>query len=382
MIILKDTFREIRNSFGRFMSILMIVALGCGFFTGLKATRPDMILTASDYFTESRLMDLRLRSNIGVRSDEIAAVRAADNVEGAYAGYSKEVYYSYDDISVVLKAISLIENIDKDSPNYLNAPRLLEGRLPEKKNECAVEVKLSSPQSFKVGETLTLNDPDDLCTDSFEIVGIVISPLYIGFEREPASIGSGLVNSNIFLPESAFTCDYYTDLYVKLTGTEGLDPFSDEYSEAIERLGKPAVEAFEQSEQTRYEGLKASAQDKISAAETKIAQTEQLLTYDRPQLLALYQQALEAAVNLREQYKDSTSLIAKAAVASAEQKVEQLDMLLNDADGSVRAGFSEELSSAREQLAAGMEELKAFPDLRFYHETRFSQSDYTGYSDD
>ena len=130
MLILKDTLREIRRTFGRFMSILVIVALGCGFFTGLKATRPDMISTASDYFVENRLMDLRLRSNIGVRSDEIAAVRAADNVEGAYAGYSKEVCYNYNNTSVVLKALSLIENISEDSPNYLNKPEVVEGRLP------------------------------------------------------------------------------------------------------------------------------------------------------------------------------------------------------------------------------------------------------------
>ncbi len=389
MLILKDTLREIRRTFGRFMSILVIVALGCGFFTGLKATRPDMISTASDYFVENRLMDLRLRSNIGVRSDEIAAVRAADNVEGAYAGYSKEVCYNYNNTSVVLKALSLIENISEDSPNYLNKPEVVEGRLPENKNECAVEVKLSSPESFKIGETLTLTAPggdsaiyDTLCTDSFEIVGIVISPLYIGFEREAAAIGSGAVNSNIYIPESAFTCNYYTDLYVKLEGTDGLDSFSEEYSDAVERLGKPAIEAFEASEKKRYDSITTNAQGKITAAQDKITLTEQMLAYDRDQLMTVYQQALEAAVKLREEYKDSKSIIAKAAISSAEQKVDALDRLLNDKDGSVRAEYSEQLDDAREQMALAMEEVKHLPDLRFYHETRFSSGDYTGYRDD
>ncbi|MBQ1537368.1 MAG: ABC transporter permease [Ruminococcus sp.] len=389
MLILKDTFREIRRTFGRFMSILVIVALGCGFFTGLKATRPDMIVTASDYFVENRLMDLRLRSNIGVRSNEIAAVRSADNVEGAYAGYSKEVCYNYDNTSVVLKAISLIGNISEDSPNYLNKPELLEGRLPEKNNECAVEVKLSSPSSFKIGETLTLTSPggseaiyDTLCTDTFKIVGIVISPLYIGFEREAAAIGSGAVNSNIYIPEAAFTCNYYTDLYVKLKGTESLDPFSEGYRDTVKKLGKPAVEAFEASAAMRYESITASANGKIAAAQEKIAFAEQMLTYDRNRLMSLYEQALKAAVQIREEYGDSRNMIARAAVSSAEQKVEALDKLLNDKDGSVRAQYAEDLEDARAQMAAAMEELSALPPLRFYHEDRFSSNDYSGYRDD
>ena len=40
--ILKTTLREIRESLGRYMAILAIVALGVGFFTGLKVTKPDV----------------------------------------------------------------------------------------------------------------------------------------------------------------------------------------------------------------------------------------------------------------------------------------------------------------------------------------------------
>ena len=78
--LIKDALREIPRSFGRFMSMLLIILVGCGFFTGLRASRSDMILTAREYFEESRLMDLRLRSGIGIRSDEISAVRSAENV--------------------------------------------------------------------------------------------------------------------------------------------------------------------------------------------------------------------------------------------------------------------------------------------------------------
>ena len=45
----KSTFREIKSSLGRYLAILAIVALGVGFFSGLKVTRQAMIATAGNY---------------------------------------------------------------------------------------------------------------------------------------------------------------------------------------------------------------------------------------------------------------------------------------------------------------------------------------------
>ena len=42
---LKDIFREIGRTKSRFFSIFAIIALGAGFFAGLKATCPDMLAT-------------------------------------------------------------------------------------------------------------------------------------------------------------------------------------------------------------------------------------------------------------------------------------------------------------------------------------------------
>ena len=79
---LKDTIREIRRNFGRFLSLFLIVLLGCGFFSGIKATQPDMVDTAADYFEEYKLMDLKLTSDIGVRSSDVEAVKLAEHVQG------------------------------------------------------------------------------------------------------------------------------------------------------------------------------------------------------------------------------------------------------------------------------------------------------------
>lgn len=389
----KDALREIRRSFGRFMSVFLIIALGCGFFTGIKASCPDMILTASNYFEQSRLMDLRLRSNIGVKSKDIAAVRSAEGVEGACAGYSKEFYYNYDQRNVVLKAISINSNVESGGVNDLNVPVLQEGRLPTAKNECAVEVKIGAPDTFKIGEKITLKAPnssekvtDTLACDTFEIVGVVISPLYIGFERDHASIGSGSVNSNIFLPEESFVCDYYTDLYVRLEGMSGYEPFSEEYKKQTEKRGAAVEKAFEESVSQRYESMKNSAQQKTDYAQGEIETLESVLSTDVDSLSALHEKALAAAAELQKKYaqqeKSFQKVLIKSQLMQTNEKADMLAALIGDTDGSVREGYSEQLEQAKTELAAAKEQLENASELKFYNQTRFDLSDYEGYRDD
>ena len=49
----KDFYMEIRKSFGRFLSIFFIVAIGTAFFSGIRAAEPDMRLSGDAYFDKS-----------------------------------------------------------------------------------------------------------------------------------------------------------------------------------------------------------------------------------------------------------------------------------------------------------------------------------------
>ncbi len=368
---------------------MLMIALGCGFFTGLRAVAPAMMGAASDYVRESSLMDLRLRSNIGVKSDEIAAVRNAAGVKGAFAGYTKELCYK-NDKSIIIKAFSIPENISPDSVNFLNRPYVVEGRLPKTKNECAVELKLTSPKEFKVGAELALttsdpeNDPleNTLARDSFTIVGVVISPMFLGYERDSASVGDGVVNSNIYIPESDFVCDYYTDMFVTLDIPESLDPFSEEYKTAVAERGKDAARAFEESETARYDKLKENAQNKIDNAEGSISRAEEMLAAEPAELEERLEEARQLAEQTRKKYGGSKSIIAKAAVSRAELQVKTLESLLNDDSGEFRQSLEEELAAARTELEEGRAQLAAAPELRIYKDDRFSFSDYESFRAD
>lgn len=287
----RDILREIRRSLGRYFSIMLIVALGCGFFAGIKATMPDMVDSAKKYFAENRLMDYRLMSSIGIRSEDVEAVRKAEGVSGAAPGYAKDVFYNYDDKSCVLKVMSYSDTLSPDSKNYLNNPIVLEGRLPEKSGECVVEKKISSPSTFEVGNTLKLEsayENEDIFstfkTDTYKIVGIITSPLYIGYDRDATDVGSGEVLSYIMVPETDFVAYYYTEIFVKLDGLEDMEPFSDEYKDAVKEKKKHAYEAFKNSVYERYEVLRSRGERDISVIEKNVALLETALAMPASQL--------------------------------------------------------------------------------------------------
>lgn len=395
--LLKDTFREIRRSFGRFLSVLLIVALGCGFFSGIKATMPDMVDTASEYFDENRLMDLKLTSTIGVRSSDVEAVKKAENVRGAHAAYSKDVFYFYQNQNIVLKCISFNSSLDDSSPNLMNKINVLEGRLPENDGECAVEVKISSPDTFKLGSRLIFTDPDDtkeltktLENDTFEIVGIVTSPLYIGYERDATNVGNGTIVSNVFLREEEFITSYYTEMFVDLEGLDEADPFSEEYRESVERQGAAAQAAFEESVSQRFETMRTQAQDKIKAAQNTADMLGELVNMDYPQLVESFPEWKRKAAQARDHYEREVlegrgTLLEKAAMLKAEKALSIARELLEDGGttGAAHEKYSAELETAYKDIKEAEKQLEETADPGIYCFNRFEASnDYSSFESD
>ncbi|MCD7772785.1 MAG: ABC transporter permease [Ruminococcus sp.] len=365
------------------MSILVIVMLGSGFFTGLKATMPDMIDTAAEYFEENNLADLTLKSSYGVKYEDIEALKELDDIKGVMAGYSKDVYYSYEGNNLVLKAISYNDNPSVSDKNVLNKLVVSEGRLPENSGECVVEQKLSSPDTFEVGETITLSEPDEskslsesLKTDEYEIVGIVSSPMYIGYERDKTTVGSGTVDSNIFILEDDFVSDYYTEVYLRIEGTDEYEPFSDEYKSYVEEKSEAITEAFERSVNERYSVLLADAEADIESAESEAEEYEALLNSD-------YDTLVQTVDNLQAQLSVLDSDSAEySAVSEAYAKASTLLEAIRSNDEVVLSEMGNELVTAQLQIASAKQELSEMAEPVVVSYDRFDSSDYSSYSSD
>lgn len=392
----KDTAREIKRSFGRFMAVFLIVMLGCGFFAGIKATMPDMVDMAEDYFNENALMDMKLVSNIGIKSKDVEAVKKASHVSGAMAAYSKDVFYLYENRNIVLKMMSYNDRLAEDSDNDLNRLSLSEGRMPQTPGECLVEKCLGSPDTFKIGNKITVTEPDKnkdlsetLRHSTYKIVGIVNSPLYIGYERDVSSVGTGTVNSNVYLPESEFCADYYSELYITFDNCRGLDPFSDEYRNTVKKTSKDAIAVFKKSIDEKYDDLTSKAQTKLESAQSSIDKLRSVTDADDEALLELRNDLIAQIKDTSPKYKRAadkglnTQYLYKSLMEKAEDHIDIIDELRADEDGSAHEKYKAQLADAQAQLEQSKADLAEFSKHDIYHFDRFEAStDYNAFQGD
>ncbi|MBQ2760063.1 MAG: FtsX-like permease family protein [Clostridia bacterium] len=288
--LIKDTLRAIRNNFSRFVSIMLIVALGAAFFVGIKATPKDMFSTAEEYFSEYNLLDLRVQSVAGLTDSDVEAINGIDGIDyvsgqkfiDALVTVNGSIETDIDGTQISTRAYSISP---ADIANYLNGVNdgayinrveLIEGRYPTAVNECLVDAsELSTPESYTLGSTITLqaeggDAPSELSTSQFTIVGIIRSPYYLSFERGNTNIGSGKIGTFIIIPEEAFTTDYYSEIYIKIAGSDSYDPYSQEYLDFVSSYAQKIEAISGRQINKRLTVLKPELENKIAEAEKKI----------------------------------------------------------------------------------------------------------------
>lgn len=270
--LLKSSLREIKSSFGRYIAILGIVALGVGFFSGLMVSEEAMLKTGDTYLNEQNFYDFRLMSTLGFDDDDVTALRDASGVTAADGAYQVDALVNDGGDE---EKVGRFHSITAD----VNKLALKEGRLPENDNECVVDSSFYAGSS--IGDTVTVVDNnekdtlDALSQHEMKIVGVVESPLYMRVGRYSSEIGSGEVEAIYYVPESVFTSEYYTEMYVSVN-TEG-EIYSDAYDASIDDAEPTITKAAEDSVDGRYQEIvneindgRKQAQDGLDQANTAL----------------------------------------------------------------------------------------------------------------
>lgn len=263
----KDFWREIKHTKSRFFSIMILVALSVAFLSGLKATAPDMKQTGDNYLDSLHLADIQVLSTLGLTEDDIDALRAQDGIENAEGEYVIDAFADSGSAEAVVKVLSLSEA-------GINDVLLREGRLPARADECVVEENMLELLDISIGDTITL-EPDSklddaLAGEEYTVVGTIRSPVYIAVERGTSTIGSGTVKAYLYLPREAFTLDYYTAAYARVSGAAEMTAFYDEYDDYIDSV-IDALEPFgDERAALRHDSLVAEATEKLDDAQREL----------------------------------------------------------------------------------------------------------------
>ena len=334
---------------GRFVSIFFIVALGVAFYSGIRASEPSMRITADQYFDDSELMDLKVMGTMGLTKADIKAIGKVSGIEAVEGGYSKDVLCPVGDNEKVVHMLSMQKNFNQVS--------VVKGRLPEKAGECLVDEDFLSYTDLKVGDTVAFHSgdgealTDSLVTDTYKIVGIGNSPLYISFGRGSSTIGNGEISGFVVVDKASFDMDVYTEAYVKVSGAEEKTAFTDEYNN-LSDAAKEAVSAIEEERcAARKQEIVDEANEKLADSEKTVNEKSQELENAKKELESGKSKAAEELEKAKQQLTDG-----EAELADAKQQIADGETQLADAKAQLNEKQAQ-LSSAEAEYESGKAQL-------------------------
>lgn len=331
----KSTFREIKQSFGRFAAILAIVALGVGLFAGLKISQTAMIKTVTEYFKETDFYDYRLMSTVGFSKEDVEVFRQQEDVKAAEGSVSFDILCSESrGNEKVLKAYSL--------PEEVNRITVVEGRLPEAENECVVDANLYG--NSMIGKKIKLseqNDEGDLehfTYREYEVTGLVKSPLYIQFERGTTSLGSGKVAGFMYLMPGGFETDDYTEIYVKFADEFPL--YSEEYEDYLDEKNATWESLTQEVTEARYKTVVGDAKKELEDGKTELAEKKADAQKELTEAKEKLDEAAAEIADGEKQLKEAREKLesAPAEIEGKEKELAEAEALLTEKEAQLDQG--------------------------------------------
>lgn len=345
----KSTVREIKESAGRFIAILAIVALGVGFFAGLKITQPAMLLSAENYLKEGAFYDYHLLSSVGFGKEDVVHFGEQKDVAAAEGALQFDILCELDGSSSVLRAHSMTQEINKLV--------LTEGELPQRAEECVVDASLFD--SSWIGRTIAISednaseDADHFAFREYTITGIVQSPLYIQYERGNTSLGNGRVRGFFYLQPEGFAEDYYTEVYVRFD--QDFELYSEEYETWMKAHEADWEALTTQAAEERYHTTKADADAQIADARAQIADARQELADARAELDDAKEEIAQGEAQIADAKETLLARERELNMSEEALLLQEEELLASEAylaaGGGLPAEAAAQLTAGKEQLA-------------------------------
>ncbi|WP_256157748.1 FtsX-like permease family protein [Blautia marasmi] len=353
---------EIKKTRNRFLSIMLIAALGVAFFAGVRAAAPDMNMSADLLYDKSNFMDIRVLSDLGLTEKDIDAIRDIKGVESVRGGYSADVLCSTEEAQLVVRMMSAYEDINKIT--------VKQGRMPEKKDECLADERFLSLSGYKIGDTISVKSgtdddiADTLAVTEYKIVGSGTTAYYLSLDRGTSKIGNGELSSFLVIPAESFSLEVYTEAVIRVAGAKELLSGSDKYEDTVKEVEDHLDAIADGRCDIRYESVYREGQEKLDDASAEIEENQQKLEDAKKELddgekeLADAQQKLDDAKKELQTARDKLT-DGEAQLADGEAQAADGENQLADGwntyyeNASTLEEKSRELEEAEAQTADG-----------------------------
>ena len=344
----KDFWMEIKKTKARFISIFCIVSLGVAFFSGIQASSPDMRLSGDAYYTENKMMDLKVVGTLGLTENDVDALKKIEGVEWAEGAWATDVLCGEANAQKVLH----VESINKD----VNGLTVTEGRLPEKSGECFLDVTFAQGMGYEIGDQMEFReDTEDpfLKKRTYTVTGVGRTPLYISFNRGNTTLGSGEVNGFAYVLPEDFDQEIYTQIYIRAHGANQVTSYTDAYDTLVEKLQQNVEGIQKERCLIRYEDVMSEAEEKLADAEQELADGKTEAQKELADARKDLEDGEQELADGRKEYEDG-----KKQLADAREKLKDGRAQLDTAQQTIADGRIQ-LADARNQLASGWEQFHA-----------------------
>lgn len=375
----KDIRNSLRQSKGRFLSIMLLMMLGAFALVGLKVSGPDIEDTLNSYMEQSNSADLFVVAGYGLSGEDQAEIKQ-ENADVEFGYFADTVI---GDTPNAIRVFSQTTDI--------STFELVSGEFPTKSNEVALTQTMAD--QYKIGDTIRLNESVSstlLKEHEFTITGFVNSSEILSKTiKGVSSAGSGDLSGFAVVPKDTFDSEVYTIARLRYPDLRKWKTTSREYADKVAQLQQALEEKLADNGAARLDALKTTADDKISEgkekiadAKTQLSDAEKKLTDGKSEIeknektlangqkevadneatIASGDAKLNAAWNQLEASRmqlENARVQIEQAVATLAEKKEQLENAssqLTEAETQLTAK-KEELASGQEQLEAGKTQL-------------------------
>ena len=310
----KSIRKSITHSMGRFISIMLLMALGSFALVGLTVTGPDMRATGTTYFKELNSADLTILSDYGINESERNAIEKASGIRQVEYLYLKDVVIK--DTQTTVRILS--------KPSEISKYRIDEGNLPEQDDEIAID--RTYKDKYKIGDTISFTEKantegnETLKRHDYKITGFISSSEIISeINMGQTSAGTGELKGYAVVNSDNFDSSVYMMAKLTFTDTENLDPYSDEYNDKLQAHKEELTKLLDEQRNNRFLAIKSEYQEKIDDGQKELDDGKKELEDARTELN-------DAKTKIEE---------AKQEIADNEQKLQDAQKQISDAEKEI-----------------------------------------------
>ena len=229
----KDSIRKLKTSIFRYISIIVIIMLGVGFFVGMNSVAPDMKKTTEEYLKTSNVFDIQLASNLGYDKKDVEKFEQIEEITEVEPVYNYDVLTTINDKNLPVRIIS------KTKDQKINKNDIIEGKDVQFPNECLIDTRLHSIYNLNVGDKIKIHKNEEdlskvISKTEYTIVGITRNPAYLSIFYGSTELENGELVGYVNVLEDNIKLEKYTSMYLKTN----IDKTSEEYKNKLDDIAK------------------------------------------------------------------------------------------------------------------------------------------------